>query len=165
MSSVRTAKLLLRLRCLALVSVAVALGVVACTHQQLTPEARLQQGAADMRATITRIVADPAHRDQLLERANSFERVLADYAVEFESFVGKLHQANRNYDTPPEQIKATFAQFEKVRQTSRAQALDLHFQMLALTSADEWKQIAKAEIQMLETIGAPPPGTQEKKRD
>jgi len=125
----------------------------------------LKQGAAQMRSVISEAVTDPVRRDQLLERADRLARDLATYSAEYEAFIDRLHQANRSYDTPPEQIRAMFTRFEKARQASRAQLLELHFQMRSLTSEEERKHIAKAEIRMLETIGALLPGSQAKKGD
>lgn len=109
-----------------------------------------------MRSVISEAVTDPLRRDQLLERANRIERDLASYAVEYEAFINQLHRANRDYDTLPEQIKTIFTQFEEKRQASRAQLLELHLQMRSLTSEEERKHIARAEIQMLKAIGALP---------
>jgi hypothetical protein len=141
----------------------VAVLVLACTHQKPTPEATLKQGVAEMRASISQAVADPRRRDQLLGHADRVERVFVDYAREYEIYVDKLHQANRGYDTTRGQIEALFKQFETMRQKTRAQLLDLHFQMLQLTSKEEWEHVAKGEIRMLEVVGALPPGTPEKK--
>lgn len=138
---------------------AVVLLVAACTHQKPTPEARLKQGVTEMRSAISQAVTDPRRRDQLLGHADRFERVLGDYAREYEVYVDKLHQANRGYDTTRGQVEALFKQFEAMRQTTRSQLLDLHFQMLQLTSKEEWEHVARGEIRMLEVVGALPPGT------
>lgn len=163
MLGVRAGPLLLRLRLLSILSLAAALTVAACTHQQPTPEARLKQGMAEMRSSISQAIPDPRRRDQLFGHADRFERLLGDYAREYEVYVDKLHQANRGYDTTRGQIEALFKQFEAMRQGTRAQLLDLHFQMLQLTSKEEWEHVAKGEIRMLEVVGALPPGTPEKK--
>lgn len=141
----------------------VAVLVLACTHQQPTTEAKLKQGVAEMRSSISQAVADPRRRDQLLGRADRFERLLGGYAREYEVFVDRLHQTNRGYETTRAQIEALFKQFEAMRQSTRSQLLDLHFQMLQLTSKEEWEHISKGEIRMLEVVGALPPGTPEKK--
>ena len=133
--------------------------MLACTHQKPTPESRLKQGVGEMRSSISQAVADPRRRNQLLDHADRFERVLGDYAREYEVYVDKLHKANRGYDSTPAQIEALFKQFETMRQATRSQLLDLHFQMLQLTSKDEWEHVAKGEIRMLEVVGALPPGT------
>jgi hypothetical protein len=133
--------------------------MVACTHQKPTPEATLKQGMAEMKASISQAVADPRRRSQLLDHADRFEHVFVDYAREYEVYVDKLHQANRGYDTTRGQVEALFKQFEAMRQVKRAQLLDLHFQMLQLTSKEEWEHVAKGEIRMLEVVGVLPPGT------
>jgi hypothetical protein len=153
----------LRLRLPLILSLAAALAVAACTHQKQTPEATLKQGVAEMRSSISQAVADPRRRDQLLGHADRFESVLGDYARDYEVYLDKLHQANRGYDTTRGQIEALFEQFEAMRQATRAQMLDLHFQILQLTSREEWEHVAKGEIRMLEVVGALPPGTPEKK--
>jgi hypothetical protein len=144
---------------------AAVLAVAACTHQRPTPEARLKQGMAEMRASISQAIADPRRRSQLLDHADRFERVLGGYTREYEVYVDKLHQANRGYDTTRGQVEALFKQFEAMRQATRSQLLDLHFQMLQLTSMEEWEHVAKGEIRMLEVVGALPPGTPEKKEE
>jgi hypothetical protein len=140
----------------------VAVLVPACSHQKPTPEATLKQGMAEMRSAISQAVTDARRRDQLLAHADRFERVLGDYAREYEVYVDGLHKANRGYDTTRGQVEALFKQFEAMRQTTRSQLLDLHFQMLQLTSEEEWEHVAKGEIRMLEVVGALPPGTPEK---
>lgn len=154
---------LLRLRLTFILSLAAALTATACTHQQPTPEARLKQGVAEMRSAISQAIPDPRRRSQLLDHADRFERVLGGYAREYEVYVNKLHQDNRGYDTTRGQVEALFKQFETMRQATRSQLLDLHFQMLQLTSTEEWEHVAKGEIRMLEAVGALPPGTPEKK--
>jgi uncharacterized protein YhaN len=146
----------------AILAFLVAVLVAACTHQKPTPEATLKEGMAEMRASISQAVSDPRRRSQLLDHADRFESALGQYAREYEVYIGKLHQANRGYDTTRGQIDALFKQFETVRQTTRSQLLDLHFQMLQLTSREEWEHVAKGEIRMLEVVGALPPGTPEK---
>lgn len=150
---------------LLILPLAATLVAVACSHQRPTPEALLKEGAAQMRSVISEAVTDPIRRDQLLERADRLAGDLAAYSADYEAFIDRLHRANRDYDTPPEQIKTIFTQFEEKRQASRAQLLELHFQMRGLTSEEERKHIARAEIQMLEAIGALPPGSPVKKGD
>src|SRR5262245_29567077 len=154
---------LLRLRFPLFLSVVAAVVIAACAHKEPTPEARLKQGMAEMRSSISQAIPDPRRRDQLLGHADRFERVLAGYVGEYEAFEDRLHQANAAYDTRPQQIEALFKRFEAMRQATRSQLLDLHFQMLQLTSKEEWEHVAKGEIRMLEVVGALPPGTPEKK--
>src|SRR5262245_16089255 len=154
---------LLRLRFPLFLSMVAAVVAAACVHQKPTPEAMLKQGMAEMRSSISQAIPDPRRRDQLLGHADRFERLLGGYAREYEVYADKLHQANRGYDTTRGQVEALFKQFEAMRQATRSQLLDLHFQMLQLTSREEWEHVAKGEIRMLEAVGALPPGTPEKK--
>jgi len=133
-----------------------ALALAACSGTPPAPEAMLEKGTAQMRASIQKAVGDPARRGRLLERTDALERALRGYAGDYKSFVDEFRRLNDAYDTPRGQIETLFARFEAKRGAVRDGLLDLHFQMLALTSADEWPHIAKAEIDLLQTIGALP---------
>jgi len=135
---------------------AVAAGLllfVACSHGPRTAQDHLAHGASQMRATITAAIPEPGRRTELLARADRFEHVLQRYAGEFREFEQGLQRANAARDTPPAQIRALFAQFEQKRQAARAEVTDLHFEMVARTSAAEWRRIAKAEEDMLQAMG------------
>jgi len=135
-------------------AVAVGLLLFACSHAPSTPQAHVTHGAAQMREAITAAIPEPARRVQLLEHADRYERVLQRYSGDFGEFEHALQRANAVRDTPPAQIRALFAQFEQKRQAARAAVTDLHFEMLARTSAAEWRRIAKAEEEMLRSMGA-----------
>jgi hypothetical protein len=139
----------------ALASIAAGLLLfAACSHAPRTAQAQLAQGAVQMRETIAATVAQPARRAELLERADRFERILQRYAGDFGEFEQGLQRANAAYDAGPGQIKALFAQFDEKRRAARAELMGVHFEMLARTSAVEWERIGKAEVEMLQTMGA-----------
>jgi hypothetical protein len=133
-----------------------ALALAACSGAPPTPEAMLEKGAAEMRASIHKTVGDLARRNQLLDRTDALERALRGHAGDYKSFVEEFRRLNDAYDTPRGQIETLFARFEARRRAGRDGLLDLHLQMLSLASADEWPHIAKAEIDLLQTIGALP---------
>ena len=66
-----------------------------------------------------------------------------------------LREAGRNVVGVP-QVEALFARYEQRSKDSRARLLELHFQMIRLTSAQEWPAIGKVEADMLQaTIAVP----------
>jgi hypothetical protein len=99
-------------------------------------------------------VADPGRRAQLIERANALEREVQDFSAKAWTFAESLKALNGDYDTPPEKLRELFKQFDNQRVAMQSKLKDLHFQMLALTTPDEWSDIGRAEIRSLETMGA-----------
>ena len=136
-----------------LVAAVLLAGLVACAGKPQTVEATLEKGAGEMKSAIQRSVSDPGRRDKLLAHTDSLEAAMRGHAADYAKFVDEFHRLNDAYDTPQEQIDAMFAAFEQKRQASRARLLDLHFQIIQLTSPQEWAPIGKAEVEMLQALG------------
>jgi len=138
--------------------------LIGCASTPPTPQAMIDKGAAEMKSTIQRTVADPGRRGQLVAHADGIAGVLRAHAGDYAAFVGEYQRLNGTYDTPPERIEALFSGFEQRRQANRTKLLDLHFQMIALTSAPEWPPIAKAELEMLQSAFTIPASAKEPRR-
>jgi phosphoenolpyruvate-protein kinase (PTS system EI component) len=135
---------------------AAALALFACTSTPPTTEATLGKGTSEMKSAIQRAVADPGRRDKLLAHADGIEEALRRHAADYGKFVDEYRRLNDAYDTTQQQVEALFARFEQRRKDSRARVLELHFQMIRLTSAQEWAPIGKVEAEMLQaTIAVP----------
>lgn len=125
-----------------------------CGSKPPSAEVQLRQDAVELRTVINQQVADPGRRAQLIERANALEREVQDFSTKAWTFAESLKALNGDYDTPPEKIRELFKQFDDQRIAMVSKVEDLHFQMLALTTPDEWSDIGRAEIRSLETMGA-----------
>jgi hypothetical protein len=134
------------------VAAALLAGVIACASKPQTPEVTLEKGLGEMKSAIQRGVSDPGRRDKLLAHTDSLEAALRGHAADYAKFVDEFHRLNDAYDTPQEQIDAMFAAFEQKRQASRARLLELHFELIKLTSPQEWGPIGKAEVDMLQAL-------------
>jgi hypothetical protein len=132
----------------------VAVLATGCGSKPPSADVQFRQDAAELRAVINQEVADRERRAQLIERADALEQALRDFNGKAQIFAESLQALNGDYDTPPEKMRELFEQFETQRSAMQSQVLDLHFQMLALTSPDEWSDIGRAEIRSLETMGA-----------
>lgn len=135
----------------ALLAIAAATG---CGSKPPSADVQLRQDAAELRTVISQQVTDPARRAQMLERANAFEQALRDFNDQARAFAESLQALNGDYDTPPEELRELFKQFDNQRVAMQSKVGDLHFQMLALTTPDEWSDIGRAEVRSLETMGA-----------
>jgi hypothetical protein len=125
-----------------------------CGSKPPSADVQLGQDAAELRTVINQQVTDPARRAQLLERANALEQAVQDFTGKAQRFAESLQALNGDYDTPPEKLRELFKQFDNQRIAMQSKVKDLHFQMLALTTPDEWSDIGRAEIRSLETMGA-----------
>lgn len=125
-----------------------------CSSKPPSADVQLRQDAAELRTVINQQVTDPARRAQLLEHANALEQTVQDFTGESQRFAESLQALNGDYDTPPEKLRELFEQFDNQRIAMQSKVKDLHFQMLALTTPDEWSDIGRAEIRSLETMGA-----------
>jgi len=138
-----------------LLAFALLAGFVACGGTPPTTEATLGKGTSEMKSAIQRTVSDPSRRDKLLA-ADGIDAALNGHAADYGKFVEEYRRLNDAYDTPQQQVEALFARFEQQRKDSRARLLELHFQMIKLTSPQEWPAIAKVEAEMLQSSVAVP---------
>ena len=144
------------MRNLAFFAAALLAGFVGCAGTPPTPEATLGKGTSEMKSAIQRAVADPGRRDKLLATADGIEAALRGHAADYGRFLGEYRRLNDAFDTTQVQVETLFAQFDQRRRDTRARLLELHFQMIRLTSAQEWLPIAKVEADMLQaTIAVP----------
>jgi hypothetical protein len=139
-----------------LLAFALLAGFAGCAGTPPTVEATLGKGTSEMKSAIQRAVADPGRRDKLLAHADGIEAALRGHAADYGKFVEEYRWLNDAYDTPQQQVEALFARFEQRRKDSRARVLELHFQMIRLTSAQEWPAIGKVEAEMLQATVAVP---------
>ena len=144
------------MRNLVLVAAALLAGLIACAGTPPTQEATLEKGTSELKSAIQRAVADPGRRDKLLASADGIEAALRGHAADYGKFVVEYRRLNDAFDTTQVQVETLFAQFDQRRRDTRARLLELHFQMIRLTSPQEWPAIAKVEADMLQSTLAVP---------
>ena len=144
------------MRNLVFVAAALLAGLIACAGAPPATQATLDKDLSEMKSAIQRAVADPGRRDKLLASADGIEAALRGHAADYGRFVEEYRRLNDAFDTTQVQVETLFAQFDQRRRDTRARLLELHFQMIRLTSAQEWPAIAKVEADMLQSTMAVP---------
>jgi hypothetical protein len=139
-----------------LLAFALLAGFVGCAGTPPTVEATLDKGASEMKSVIQRVIADPGRRDKVLASADGIDLALRSHAAGYGKFVEEYRRLNDAYDTPQVDVEALFARYEQRRKDNRARILELHYQMIRLTSPQEWAPIAKVEAEMLQSTVAVP---------
>jgi hypothetical protein len=130
-------------------------GLIACAGAPST-EATLAKDTGEMKSVIQRAVADPGRRDKLLVSVDGIDAALKSHAADYGKFVEEYRRLNDSYDTQQQQVEELFGRYEQRRKDSRARLLELHYQMIRLTSSQEWPAIGKLEAEMLQASIAVP---------
>ena len=124
----------------------------------LTPQQTLEQNFQVLREAAMKAIADEARVNQFFEHARRLESVVVEYNQAFSRFAAELGELNRNSHTPRSAQEALLAQFTERRLSAMEQVIELHFQMVTLTTASEWKDIVKYETEALGAIHQLPEG-------
>lgn len=103
----------------------------------------------EMRQAILKNVADANRQMRLLSLVDELDGVLLEHAKDIRAHSEELRRLNADYDVTREAIDKSVAGYSQRARARRERALDLHFGMTGLTSAQEWKPVAKPEAQAL----------------
>ena len=127
--------------------------VVGCTTREI-PQADVVGGKLKaVREEILRVVPDARRQAQLRRAVDRMERELHD----FDQAISALSTASRALNADPDASRAQFQglvdRFESRSRPIRERVTRAHFDLLALTTADEWKSIARHERDALEAAG------------
>jgi len=141
-----------KLLCLAL---ALGLAITGCKSAPLTPEAGAQKFTLQLREAVSANVTDQARKEQMLALVDQMEAVQSDFNRDVTAFVGSFRQLNTSYDTPRSDFDALFKTYDTQRIQARNRFLDVHFQLTALATADEWKRIGKVEKKIYQELLKP----------
>jgi hypothetical protein len=133
---------------------AAACGVIGgCTTREI-PQADVVGGKLKaVREEILRVVPDARRQAQLRQAVDRMERELDD----FDRAISALSTASRALNADPDASRAQFQElvdrFESRSRPIRERVTRVHFDLLALATADEWKSIARHERDALEAAG------------
>jgi hypothetical protein len=147
----------------ALVVCAAALTVSGCNRTQPTRGEVIDRYSQDLRDEISSEVPDQARKAQMLLVVDHLEAVHRRFSEETVSFIERYRTLNADYDATRPAFDQLFSDYKTKRVKARSEALDLHFQLASLASADEWSGIWKAEKKLYEKVNETDP-TQENKK-
>lgn len=136
--------------------IAILLGCVAlvgCKSEPGSPLEVVRSGMAATREAVRESVADPARAAQLLAKVDELEALLVDQSRELDESALELRRLNAEPDAERAELVAAIRQHTESRRARRARALDVHFDMIALTTEEEWGRIARREREVLGAMG------------
>ena len=106
-----------------------------------------------MSEAVPKTVTD-ANRAAIVQASiGRLESELVGFRATLENFEIELRLMNARRDVQRSQLAERLDQFDAERKAARARVLDIHLQMTAATTAEEWKQLAKHERAALAASG------------
>ena len=104
-----------------------------------------------MQAAAVNTISEPERREKMLVLIDQFEDTIQQHLRDFEAYAAKFQSLYHDYDTSNAILADELVAFVALRQTQRDRIMELHFKMVALTSAEEWEKIIDHELEAIET--------------
>jgi len=136
---------------LIILTIASATALLGCAKPPKSSSELVEAPIQEMRHAIEKTIPEAARQGQLLSVVDLLDGVLKEHATDLEALSRDLSGLNADYDSSREAFDKALSDFAQRAHSRKQRVLDLHFQMTALTSAEEWKPISKHEV---EAIGA-----------
>jgi hypothetical protein len=86
----------------------------------------------------------------MLALIDRLEETIQQHLRDFKTYSGKFQSLFHDYDTTNDALEKELKEFVARRETQRDRVVELHFKMVALTTAEEWKKIIDQEISAIE---------------
>lgn len=134
---------------------AVGLVVPGCRGTKPPPEAKTQEIVHKMREAVSRSVEEKDRRDRMLALVDQMEAVERGIHLDVAVFIEKYRGMNGDYEAPRAAFDDLLGEFDARIKNARDRFFDLHFQMTALSTAEEWDRIVKYEVEAYEEIIKP----------
>jgi len=131
---------------LAVCAAALACGCAGHKVSQADESARAVQAVRD---EVARVVADPGRREKALSAVDRFEAELKTFNTTVATFQRSLHVLNANPDATRAQFNELIGRFHAERKVTRARLVQIHAELLAATTEEEWRSIAKREAEIV----------------
>jgi hypothetical protein len=141
---------------------AAMLTVPGCGGKKQTREQAVAQYSQELREAVSTKVPDEGRKAQMLLVVDQLEALHRRFSEETTDFVERYRKLNADYDATRLAFEQLFSDYSAKRIKARTEALDLHFQLALLASADEWKAIAGAETKLYEEVSTARPGEEKK---
>lgn len=132
------------------VSLAAALMCSACaSHHQLPPQAQLKAEIEAMRKAVAETVPDAQRAARLDKAINGYETELLAFEKQVDTFRSKVEALNSRPDATRAEFDTLVGGSDQQRIATRTRLVELHAEMIAATTAEEWKGLAKYERAVL----------------
>ena len=136
---------------------AAALTIPGCGGTKPTTDQTIERYSQKLRNAVSTNVPEEARKAQMLSIVDQVEALHVRFSQETTDFVESYRKLNADYDSTRPVFDQLFSDYNAKRIKERSEALDLHFQLASLATADEWDAIGKAETKLYEEVNAARP--------
>ena len=147
----------------ALVVCCVTLAVPGCSRTKPTQSDAVARYSQKLREVVSSDVPDAQRKAQMLLVVDQLEALQLRFSEETVRFIERYRKMNADYDATRPAFDQLFSDYSAKRITARSEALDLHFRLASLATADEWGAIGKAETKLYEKVDAARPAEESMK--
>jgi hypothetical protein len=117
----------------------------------------IERYSEELREGVSSNVPDEQRKEQMLLLVDQLEALLLRFNQQTVEFVDSYRKLNADYASTRPAFDQLFADYSAERISARTQALDLHFRLASLATAEEWEAIGKSETKLYEKFHAAPP--------
>ena len=140
----------------------VMLTVSGCGGKKQTREEAVAEYSQELREAVSTKVPDQGRKAQMLLIVDQLEALHRRFNQETANFVESYRKLNADYDATRPAFEQLFSDYGAQRIRARSEALELHFRLASLATADEWKAIADAETKLYEEVSTARPAEEKK---
>ena len=120
-----------------------------------TPEQVEHKPLEELRVAAAATIKDPARAKDMANLVDRLEREIDESIVANRSHLKGLEALDANYDATEGDFRKLFADFNSNRAGRQGRVLALRDQMIAATTDEEWRELARARVRALESIVKP----------
>jgi hypothetical protein len=124
--------------------------IAGCSHKPKPPALESAEGAFDeLRAAVRSEIKDPDKAAQGTSLVDQLESLVKEASKDRKAHDGKIWSLNANYDATEEEFQAVFRGFNVRQKDRQDRVLEINQRAKDLTTAEEWKALAKVHEEML----------------
>lgn len=133
----------------AVLAVCVAALACGCAGRKVSQAEESATAVQAVRDEVARVVADTGRREKALAAVDRFEVELKTFSATVATFQRSLHVLNADPDATRAQFNELIGRFQAERKVSRARLAQIHAELLAATTEEEWRSIARREAEIV----------------
>lgn len=135
-----------------LLTLTLAAALAGCARERRAPAELIGDSMRATRDAVEEVVADGQRRTRLLVLVDDLEGLLQAQSADLADLSARLRRINADPDATRSAFEAEVASYTERRRARRSRALDVHFAMMELTSAEEWDEIVERELDAMDAL-------------
>ena len=116
-----------------------------CAGHDVSQSDEIAKKVRIVRDEVSRVVPDAGRREKLQAALDRFGRELEGFSRSASKLQESLHALNADPDASRAQFTQLIDRYEGERKSYRMRLTQIHFELLALTTDEEWRAISKHE--------------------